>query len=320
MFRSLRSLYFPALLCVIAGSAGCRAQVPAAGAKLSPEVARRVEVLIRSRSSVPANYTINLGARAPGEIPGYSDLTVTFTADGKSSKPVHFLLSDDNKTLAQFAKFDISQDPKNLVSAAGRPGRGGPASAPVVIVGFDDLECPYCATMHASLFPAVLERYKDQVHIVYKDFPLDIHPWAMRGAIDANCLAAESPAAYWKMVDQVHLHASELGGEEKSLSKANAALDAIARDQGKTAKVDETKLNACLAKQDPAAVQASMREAEQLGVGATPALFINGERLEGAYPVADVFRMIDEALLAQGKTPPPAAAPASAPVPAKPAS
>lgn len=281
--------------------------MPPQGGALAPDVARRVEVLIRSRSSVPANYVINVGAVTPGEIPGYRDLAVTFSNNGKSSKPVHFLLSNDNKTLAQFSKFDISQDPKELVSAAGRPARGGPADAPVVIVGFDDLECPFCARMHAELFPAVLERYKDQVRIVYKDFPLDIHPWAMRAAVDANCLGSQSAGAYWKMVDEVHLHASELGGEDKSLAKANVALDAIARDQGKAAKVDETALNACLAKQDQTTVQAGIKDAERLELGSTPVLFINGEKLEGAYPVTDVFRMIDEALIAQGKTPPPAA-------------
>lgn len=318
--RPLRLLLLTLLIGPSLLSLGCRGQVPPGGDKLSPELTRRVEVLIRSRSSVPANYAIDIGPRTRSELPGFSDISVTFTTDGKASKPVHFLLADDGKTLAQFSKFDISHDPKELVSAAGRPGRGGPASAPVVIVGFDDLECPFCAKMHAAIFPAIQQRYGDQVHVVYKDFPLDQHPWAVRAAIDANCLAAESPRAYWGMIDQVHLRAGEMGGEEKSLSKANDALDAIAREQGRGAKVDETRLSACLAKQDPAAVKASVKEAEQLGVDAAPALFINGEKLEGAYPVTDVFRMIDEALLAQGKTPPPPSAPSRADAAGKPAS
>jgi hypothetical protein len=54
-----------------------------------------------------------------------------------------------------------------------------------------------------------------------------------------------------------------------------------------------------------------------LGVEATPALFINGERLEGAVPVEYVYRMIDNALIAAGQTPPPAApAPAQQSAPA----
>jgi hypothetical protein len=46
-------------------------------------------------------------------------------------------------------------------------------------------------------------------------------------------------------------------------------------------------------------------------VDATPALFINGEKLEGALPLEYVYRMIDNALIASGQTPPPpSAAPA----------
>jgi len=53
-------------------------------------------------------------------------------------------------------------------------------------------------------------------------------------------------------------------------------------------------------------------------VEATPVLFINGEKLEGAYPLADVFRMIDGALVAAGKMPPPPyKAPAAPVAPAK---
>jgi hypothetical protein len=48
-----------------------------------------------------------------------------------------------------------------------------------------------------------------------------------------------------------------------------------------------------------------MKIGDDLGIEATPILFINGERIEGAYPIADVFRMVDSALAASGKTPPP---------------
>ena len=165
-----------------------------ASGKLSPELTRRIEVLIRSKSSVPPDFDMQIGPRTKSEVPGFDEISVTFSADGKSSKPLTFLLSTDGKTLAQFNKYDISKDPKLLVSGDGRPGRGGPANAPVLIVGFDDLECPFCAKMHEQLFPALLERYKDQVHIVYRDFPLDQHPWAVRAAIDTSCVGAQSPS------------------------------------------------------------------------------------------------------------------------------
>jgi len=296
---------------------GCHAQVPAQGSgALSPEMARRVEILIRSKSSVPPEYDIQIGPRTKSEVPGFDTIPVLFTLNGKTSKPLNFLLSSDGKTLAQFTKFDISADPKTLVSEANRPARGGPKNAPVTIVVFDDLECPFCARMHAQLFPALTERYKDQVRIVYRDFPLpaDQHPWAMRAAIDVSCLAGQSGDGYWKLVDYLHAHAAELGGEEKSLAKANAALDSLTADEGKRQKVDAAVLNACIAKQDDSAVKVSLKEGETLGVDATPALFINGEKLMGAQPIELVYRMIDGALRAEGQVPPPPAVIAPVPV------
>jgi protein-disulfide isomerase len=295
---------------------GCHAQSPApAGQPLSADMARRVEILIRSKSQVPPEYEIHVGPRTKSEVPGYETVEVTFSANGKTSKPLIFLLSTDGKTLAQLNKFDISKDPKELVSAANRPGRGGPASAPVTIVVFDDLECPFCAKMHSQMFPAITERYKDQVRIVYRDFPLDQHPWAMRAAIDASCLAEQSPEGYWKVVDYIHLHSAELGGADKSLAKANAELDSLTTDEGKRQKIDSTVLAACIQKQDDSTVKVSMKEAEALGVDATPALFINGEKLDGAQPMEYVYRMVDEALKAAGQTPPPPFVPPPTAVP-----
>ena len=312
-----RKLICPLFLVLTLAALGCHAQTPAqSGQGLSPELTRRVEVLIRAKTSVPPNYDIHISPRTKSEVPGFDEIIVTFTTEGQASKPIRFLLSQDNKTLAQFTKYDISQDPKALVSGANRPARGGPANAPVLIVGFDDLECPYCAKMHAQLFPALTERYKDQVRIVYRDLPLDdIHPWAMRGAINVNCLAAQSPTGYWNLVDYIHSHASTLGGEEKSLAKANDTLDTLTRDEAKRQNVDLAALNACIAKQDNSAMKASVKEAEALGVDSTPALFINGAKLEGAVPLEYVYKMIDNALTASGQTPPPPPVPSPSQTP-----
>ncbi len=334
-FRTLRSsvpsirLLVPSLVVAFTLTAlGCHAQgtptgtTATAGTTLSPAEARRVEVLIRAKSSVPPNYQIEIGPKTKSDVPGYDQITVGFSADGKTSKPLNFLLSTDGKVLAQFNKFDISQDPKDLVSGAGRPARGGPENAPVLIVSFDDLECPFCAKMNAQLFPALLERYKNQVRIVYRDFPLDQHPWAMRAAIDVNCVAAQNGTGYWNLIDYIHAHANQIGGEQKTIAKANEMLDQLARDEGKKEGLKADVLNACLAKQDDSLVKTSIKDAEALQIQSTPTLFINGEKLEGAVPMEYVYRMIDGALVAQGQKPPaPAVMPATpaAPTTAKPA-
>jgi protein-disulfide isomerase len=262
--------------------------------------------MIRSRSDVSPQYVITFGDRKKSEVPGYDQVAVTFSTDGSASKPLNFLVSTDGKTLAQFNKFDISADPKDKVSGADRPSRGGPQNAPVLIVGFDDLECPFCARMHAEMFPAILNRYKDQVRVVYLDFPLtDIHTWAMHAAIDANCLAAGSPAGYWSFVDYVHAHAAEIGGDEHSLAKATAELDKLTEDEGGRQKMNPADLEACVKKQDDTKIKASMKVGDALALNGTPATFINGLKLDGVVAMEYVYRIIDAALTAAGQTPPP---------------
>jgi len=287
------------------------------GVKLSPEMARRIEVMIRNRSSVSLDYTISIDTPTPGEVAGYDQIQVTFSTNGKSTQPVPFLISTDGKTLAQFNKFDLSQDPRDSVSAKGRPPRGGPENAPVLVVGYDDLECPFCAKMNAKIFPAILDRYKDQVRVVYRDFPLyDIHPWAMHAAVNANCLGDMSPAGYWNFVDYVHAHADEVAGTEKTVAKANQTLDKLALDEGARQNLDPTALATCVQKQDISRVKASIQEAEgePLRISSTPILFVNGEKIEGEVPIETLYQVIDDALRAEGQTPPPAPLPAAPPV------
>lgn len=322
-----------ALLAITLVTVGCHAQtsrpeqsptpkaVPTVqGTPVSAADQHRIEVLLRQKANLPPGSTVNIGPRTPSDVPGYDNVAVSFSADGKVSRPVNFLLSRDGKTLAQFSKFDISADPRSLVSADGRPSRGGPADAPVLIVGFDDLECPYCARLHDSLFPTLTQRYGDKVHFVYKDFPLDQHPWAMHAAVDVNCLGAQSPQGYWNLVDYIHAHASDIGADpgdpkaDKTLPRAEQQLDALTRSQGETQKANMPKLDACLNKQDTSAVEASRKIGDSLGIESTPTLFINGVKLEGAVPLDFLFAEIDDALRAEGVTPPPPydAPPASA--------
>jgi protein-disulfide isomerase len=88
------------------------------------------------------------------------------------------------------------------------------------------------------------------------------------------------------------------------MAKSFAALDRIARQQAALGKLDAARLDACLAKQDETQVQTSMKQAESLGVEGTPAIFVEGERIGGAVPEAQLWTVIDRALRAAGVEPP----------------
>lgn len=287
---------------------GCKAQSAASGA---PDGAlnRRIEVLVRSQFGIPPEVSVSLGQRKPSQISGYDSLPITL-AHGASKKEIGFLISSDNTKLARLETFDLAKDPVFNIDVAGRPIRGNP-NAKVTVINFDDLQCPYCARMHTSLFPQTMDRYKDKVRFIYKDDPLsEIHPWAMHAAVNANCIAAQSPDTYWNFVDYIHAHGQEVSGEDRNAQKSFATLDRIARQEATLAKLDSTKLDACLAKQDDAQVRASAKEAESLGIEGTPAVFVDGERINGALPAEQVWIVIDRALRAAGIEPPPPAQPA----------
>lgn len=271
----------------------CKAQSSPNQGGLTPEVVRRVQNEIRSHYSVPQQVGISVSSPQPSDVPGYDKLVVTFTHSEKKTT-IDFLLSKDRKTLARLETFDISQDLMSRIDMTNRPVRGSGA-ATVTIVNFDDFQCPFCSRMHSTLFPGLLKTYGDRVKFIYKDYPLlEIHPWAMHAAVDANCLAAQNNEAYWDFADYVHGNQKTIGG--KSRTEAFANLDQITKEQGQKHQLDQDKLQACVAKQDETAVRASMTEADKLGVDSTPTLFINGERVSGAMPEEEMRTILDRAL------------------------
>jgi protein-disulfide isomerase len=298
-------------------TAGCKAQIAPAKTALDPAtINRRVEIKVRSEFNIPQDYNVTLGARKPSQIPGYDALPITLSRDTKS-QVVDFLISTDGNMLARLEKFDLARDPVFSIDVAGRPIRGNP-DAKVTVVNFDDLECPYCARMHESLFPSTLEHYKDKVRFIYKDNPLtEIHPWAMHAAVNANCLAAQSGDAYWKYVDYLHSHGDEISGADRNPAKSFDALNRIARQEATLAKLDLSKLDGCLVAQNETQVRASAAEALTLRIEGAPAVFVDGERIDGAQPEELVWRAIDRALRAAGIDPPsPPTAPVKPPQPA----
>ena len=295
------------LVCLLVLAAvGCKAQTAAKNG-LDQKTTRKIDVLVRARLNVPTEYQVTVGPRTPSDLAGFDTVQVTFSLPGHPdhTQTIPFLLSKDGNTLIRMSRWDISKNPAEIVSAADRPVRGNP-DAKVVIVNFDDLECPYCAKMHATLFPETLEHYKGLVKVVYRDLPLEeIHPWALHAAVNANCLAAQSPTAYWSYVDYLHMHGQDVSGPDHDLAKAAAMLDTIAKQHGEQYKLDVAKLSACIAKQDDTAIRAEMKQADGLGIQSTPTIYVNGEMMAGAMPTNMLWATIDRALVSEGITPPP---------------
>lgn len=290
---------------------GCSAQSPPVAstpgsAAIASDITRAVERQVRARYSLPPDVKVIVGTLRSSEFANYDALTVTFISPDHK-QDFEFLLSHDHKTMMRMTKFDLTSDPyaeiMKKIDVRGRPTRGN-KDAKVTVINYDDFQCPFCSMMHTTLFPGLFKEYGDRVLFIYKDYPLEErHAWAVHAAVNANCLAAQSGDAYWDYADYLHRNQEEISGS-KGRDGANAELDKLATLQGEKHNLDAVKLQACVKAQDEKAVRASMHEGDAVGVEATPTMFVNGQKLDGAVPEDQVRLAFDEALKDAGVAPP----------------
>jgi protein-disulfide isomerase len=163
---------------------------------------------------------------------------------------------------------------------AGAPSTG-PDNPRVTIVEFTDYQCPYCHRAQ-GVIDQVLSRYSGQVRFVHLDFPLDGHPGAVPAARAARC--AGEQGRFWEY--------------HRSLMTSPGTLDdADLKGRATVLKLDLGGFGACLSSgRHEDAIQASLRQGEELGVTGTPAYFVNGRMLSGARPLESFTELIDSEL------------------------
>ena len=155
--------------------------------------------------------------------------------------------------------------PVYTIATDDQPWRGGP-DAPVTIVEFTDFQCPSCAQTQPVLEKLVQE-YGDRVKLVVRDFPLSQHANAFKAAEAAE--AARAQGKYWEYTRVLFAQQSALEVERLKHYAAKLGLDREefdrALDGGRYA----------------AQVERDLQDGRKLGVQSTPAVFLNGGRIEG---------------------------------------
>jgi len=178
----------------------------------------------------------------------------------------------------------VYEPPKVAVEATG-PSKGK-EGAPVTIVEFSDFECPFCVRAEPTV-KQVLDTYGDKVRLVYRDFPLPMHPKAPKAAEAAHC--AGDQGKYWPM--------------HEKLFAANGKLDvADLKKYAGELGLDSAKFEKCLDSGEKAkVVDANRKAGEDAGVTGTPAFFINGRPISGAQPFDAFKTVIDQELQGPNK-------------------
>lgn len=161
----------------------------------------------------------------------------------------------------------------------------GPADAWVTIVTFSDFECPFCSRVQPTL-ATVLPEFGADVRLVFKQFPLSMHPHARHAAVAATC--AQAQGRFWEFHDGV------FGGQAAIFGAADfeAALAGVATRAG----LDVTAWQACRAAPGADAVVIDdMSLGVRVGVTGTPTFFVNGIPLIGNQPASAFRSAIDAA-------------------------
>ena len=158
----------------------------------------------------------------------------------------------------------------------------GDKNAPVMLVEFADYQCPYCKKIYPEL-RLLEQQFKGNVAFVFKDFPLDMHKYALKAAEAARCAGAQGK--YWQYHDLLFQN-EELDKEQ---------LKQYARDLS----LDQARFNTCLdSGQEAAAVQKDVEEGKALGIAQTPGFFVNGHFFNGAVPYATLRDLVQQQLTA----------------------
>jgi len=157
----------------------------------------------------------------------------------------------------------------------------GRPDAPLTMVEFTDLQCPFCRQFHVTVFEQLKKEYIDTGKLRYfsRDLPLEnLHPQAMTAARASRCAGAQGK--FWDMRHAILINNAQLTA---------ASFDTFAKDL----KLDTSRFKACVAAaKDDAAIQRDIADASAAGITGTPSFVIgrttakglDGTRLVGAQP------------------------------------
>ena len=274
-------------------AAPAQAAKPAVASAASTPLQKNVEAYLRHLYAFGPNVQLTISAPKESEVPGLLETTVDLK-DGENSQTAKIYVSKDGKYLVRGEVSDLTKDPlaeiRALLQIKDAPSLGDP-KAPVTLVEFSDFECPVCRGLH-DVLRGMLPNFP-QVRVVFKDFPLEsLHPWARTAALAGHCAYEQDPKAFWKVYDLIY-------DQQELISAANAWTKMS--DFADQAGLNAETFRSCMASPEAgAAIEASKANGQQLEVGSTPTVFVNGRRMVGADP--HLLEQYIQYELAQGKS------------------
>lgn len=183
---------------------------------------------------------------------------------------------------------------------------GNPA-APITIIEYSDIECPFCRSFHPTM-QKVMSEYgtKGQVSWVYRQFPLDIHPKAYPEALAAECIASiYDNTSFWKFIGALVETKPGPDGYPTGVISDSLSAEERVNTAAKELSLDTAKITACVNAETYKQKLVDLRaEGIKIGLGqndtGTPySVVIAGTKryfIDGAQPYEAVKAIIDTGL------------------------
>lgn len=250
----------------------CRAPLGGDIDKVRLYVAKRLQ---RNISDITLNYD-----GTSQSLMCFTRLTVTDRASRNTF--VLFLSPDGSAVTSEL--YDLSKDPEEdqrneerNTARLLRDGAGainGARNGPVELVIFVDFECPFCKRLDRIVQKVLLDDTSKEVRYIYRAYPLTSHPWAYEAATLAACVQTQSNSAFWDLYSDFFQHQSEI-----TVQNLSPMVDGWMKDEPT---VDVARIHGCIqGKQGKSIVDHDMELGLELGVNATPTVYLNGAHLEG---------------------------------------
>jgi protein-disulfide isomerase len=164
--------------------------------------------------------------------------------------------------------------PNDLIGNSPRRGVGK-----VILVGYSDFQCPYCAKAH-KIIQEFLQRNGKNVTFVYKHLPLvQIHPQALPAARAA--WAAGQQGQFWAYHDALFANQARLGEPLYAQIATDLKLNLSRFNLDRTGSASLQ------------AIQADVDQAERLGLTGTPTLVMDQRFLMGPITVEELEKQLN---------------------------
>ncbi len=227
----------------------------------------------------PADSELTITTPKPSAaMPGLWETTVERTALGRVVGQRRYFVSADGQHYLKADDFTIGDKPFasniKLLSRQSSPSIG-PADAPVTISAFEDFQCPDCADDTKLVKEQLPAEFGKQIRIVFHDYPLARHKWAMDAAIAGRCAFRGSNELFWNYYSWMFAHQPDINETNIQAKIAEFAAAANAGDS----------FHSCVANRaTETEVKDSIKDALALEVQGTPTLFLNGRMLPILFP------------------------------------